>query len=261
MVQKKLVVASKDETLFSQGEKLLSAFLDRSRQATLGFLVKGIVHNLNGSLQILSMQMELLREALLKEEDKVSPSLNVKTGQCLAEMDKLKALVEVLMHKAIHEDQETPQRIYLNNLLEEELSLLHHNLFFKHQVEVVKSFYPQLPPLRGCYRDISQGLSPLIQNALEAMGTTPNKKLVVSTSLREKQVQLSIQDTGCGISPEIEPDLFKPFCTNKRGKHFGLGLFISREVLTPYGASFSYASRPGETTFSVFFPLENTGTD
>jgi signal transduction histidine kinase len=64
-----------------------------------------------------------------------------------------------------------------------------------------------------------------------------------------------IKDTGCGISEEIKPDLFKPFCTSKGGKHHGLGLFISRELLTPYGASFSFFSRAGETTFSVRFPV------
>jgi C4-dicarboxylate-specific signal transduction histidine kinase len=64
-----------------------------------------------------------------------------------------------------------------------------------------------------------------------------------------------IRDTGCGISEEIKPDLFKPFCTSKGGKHPGLGLFISRELLTPYGASFSYSSGAGETTFSVGFPM------
>jgi len=252
---KKMTLSSGSKDLLSQTGKLFSAFLDRYRYSTLGSLVRGIIHNLNGSLQILSMQMELLEGALLKEGDKLSPSLNVKMQQCQEQMDKLKAMVEVLIQKGIHDEQEASQPIHLNDLLEEELSLWHHNLFFKHHIKVAKSFSPQLPPLQGHYLDFSQGLANLIQNAVEAMEETPTKELLVATSVRDDQVHVMIRDTGCGISEEIKPHLFKPFCTNKGGKHHGLGLFISQELLTPYGASFFFYSREGETTFSVRFPL------
>ena len=250
-----MILSSGKQDLLSQPEKLFWAFLDRYRYSTLGSFVRGIIHNLNGSLQILSMQMELLQGALLKEGERIGPSLNAKMLQCQEQLDKLKAMVEVLMQKGIHDEQEAPQSIHLNALLEEELSLWHHNLFFKHQMKAVKSFSPQLPPLHGRYLDFSQGFSNLIQNAVEAMEDAPIKELLVATSVRDDQVHVTIRDTGCGISEEIKPHLFKPFCTNKGGKHHGLGLFISRELLTPYGASFSFFSRGGETTFSVRFPL------
>ncbi len=58
-----------------QAQKLLAAFIDSHRAATLGSLLKGIIHNLNGSLQILSMQMELLQRMLPPEEDKVQEQM------------------------------------------------------------------------------------------------------------------------------------------------------------------------------------------
>lgn len=252
---KKMILSSGREDLLSQAEKLFLAFLDRYRYSTLGSFVRGIIHNLNGSLQILSMQMELLQGALLKEGDRTRPSLNSKMLQCQEQLDKLKVMVEVLLQKGIHDEQEASQPIHLNDLLEEELSLWHHNLFFKHHIKVVKSFSSPLPPLQGRYLDFSQGLSNLIQNAVEAMEEAPTKELLVATSVRDDQVHVTIRDTGCGISEEIKPHLFKPFCSNKGGKHHGLGLFISQELLTPYGASFSFFSRGGETTFSVRFPM------
>jgi len=251
----KKVLSPEDRILLSQTEKLFSAFLDRYRDSTLGSLVKGIIHNLNGSLQILSVQLELLQRALLKEGDKISPSLNVKADQCLEQLDKMRALLETLMERGIHDDQEGPQPIHLNDLLEEEVALQHHNLFFKHHIQVVKSFSRPLPPLTGYYLDFAQAFANLIQNAVEAMAQTPIKELAVATLIRDDRVQVTIRDTGCGISEEIRPDLFKPFCTSKGGKHPGLGLFIARELLAPYGASFSYSSRAGETTFSVQFPV------
>ena len=59
-----------------EAQKLLSAFIDRYRYSSLGALLKGVVHNLNGSLQILSMQMELLQRMLSKEESKVQELQN-----------------------------------------------------------------------------------------------------------------------------------------------------------------------------------------
>ena len=250
-----MILPSGSQALLSQTDKLFSAFLDRYRQSTLGSFVRGIIHNLNGSLQILSMQMELLQGALLKEGDKINPSLNGKMAQCQEQLDKLKAVVDILMQKGAHDEDGTSQPIDLNDLLGEELSLWYHNLFFKHHIRVTKSLFPKLPPLQGRYLDFSQALSNLIQNATEAMEETPTQELFVATSFRDDRVQVTIRDTGCGIPEEIKPHLFQPFHTSKGEKHHGLGLFISRELLTPYGASFSFSSRKGETTFSVQFPL------
>jgi len=254
-MKKQIFLSPENRALLSQTEKLFSAILDRYRYSALGSLLTGVIHNLSGSLQILSMRMELLEGALPKEGEKITPSVKEKVSQCLEQMEKLKAMLEVLIQKGIHEDQDTLQPIHLNDLLEEELSLLHHNLFFKHHVKVAKSFSPELPALKGHYLDFSQGLSNLIQNAIEAMEETVTKELTVATFMQDGQVQVMIRDTGCGISGEMKPHLFKPFCTNKGEKHHGLGLFISRELLAPYGATFTYSSRQGETTFLVRFPI------
>ena len=60
-MQKEIILPPENNILLSQNEKLFAAFLDRYRHSTLGLFIKGIIHNLNGSLQILSMQLELLQ--------------------------------------------------------------------------------------------------------------------------------------------------------------------------------------------------------
>jgi len=235
-----------------QAQKLLAAFIDRHRAATLGSLLKGIVHNLNGSLQVLSMQMELLQRMLPQGEDKMQGQME----KCLGQIDRFKGMLELLIRKGIHEEQEPPQSILLNDILEEELSLLHHNLFFKHQVKVLKDLTPSLPLLSGSYMDFSQALSNLIQNSLEAMENSRRKELFLRTRVQGKQVQVTIQDTGCGIPEGVQPHLFEPFFTTKAGKRAGLGLFVARRLLAPYEASFRYSSKEGETVFEVSFPVK-----
>jgi two-component system NtrC family sensor kinase len=242
-------------------EKLFCAFIDRFRYSTLGALVKGIVHNLNGSLQVLSMQMELFQVVLAKEAEKIDASVYERMEKCLEHVDRLKGMVEVLIQKGNHDEQDDPQDIQLNELLEEKLFLLHHDPFLKHQLRVNKAFFPQLPRLKGYYIDFSEGLFNLIRNALEAMEETPQKEMTLTTKAENHQVWVAIKDTGCGISEEIRPHLFKPFFTTKGGKHHGLGLFLAKELLTPYGASFDYVSRNGETVFSVSFPLETVRSE
>lgn len=235
----------------SQAQKFLSAFIDRYRYSTLGELLKGIVHNLNGSLQVLSMQMELLQRMLVPEGDKIKNQVE----RCVGQIDKFKGMLDLLAQKGIRDEQDTPQAISLNELLEEELSLLHHNLFFKHQVRVCQDLSPSLPSLEGYYVDYSQALSNLVQNALEAMEESPLKELTVTTKIKGDRIRVAIQDTGCGIPEEIKPNLFKPFFSSKRGKHQGVGLYVCRELLTPYGASFQYSSQKGKTIFEVSFPI------
>jgi signal transduction histidine kinase len=235
-----------------EAQKFLSAFIDRYRYSSLGELLKGIIHNLNGSLQILSMQMELLQRMLAREEDKIQGQME----KCLGQIDKFKRMLDPLIQKGIHDEQDTPQPIHLNELLEEELSLLHHNLFFKHEVLVHKDLSSPLPSLKGYYADFSQGLSNMIQNALEAMEDANPKELTLTTIVKENQILVGVKDTGCGIPEEIQTNLFKPFFTRKGGKHQGLGLYIASKLLTPYGASFRYTSQKGETIIEVSFPIK-----
>ena len=239
----------------SQRPEFISAFIERYRYSELGELVKGIIHNLNGSLQILSMQMELLERMLVREGEKIPPAIPKQMSQCLEQLEKFNGLIKVLIEKGVHDELDTPQLIQLNDLLEGELSLLHHNLFFKHQIKVQKNLAPDLPYLQGYYVDFSQGLLNLIHNAVEAMEESSLKKLTLVTGKKGDQVQIVIKDTGCGISQKIRDHLFQPFFTSKGGKHRGLGLFISRELLARYGASFSFSSKKGETTFTVHFPI------
>jgi signal transduction histidine kinase len=234
-----------------EAQKVLSAFIDRYRYSTLGALLKGVVHNLNGALQILSMQMELLQRMLSKEESKLQEQME----KCLGQMDRFREMLDGLIQKGIHDEQDAPQSLSLNDLLEEELSLLYHNLFFKHQVQVYKDLASPLPLLSGSYADFSQGINNLIQNALEAMEGCSRKELTLMTRVQGNQIRLSVKDSGCGIPEEFKPRLFQPFLTSKGGKHPGLGLYLARQLLSPQGAVFQVSSREGDTLFEVSFPL------
>ncbi|MGQ9646100.1 MAG: sensor histidine kinase [Thermodesulfobacteriota bacterium] len=242
--------------LLLQEEKLLLTFVDLYRDSDLRSFVKGLVHNLNGHLQLLSMRVEIILDFLTKAGDKIDPSFFEKGEKCLDEVEKMKAFLNHLLEREDEEERRGPRPIDLNELIEQELWFLRNHLFFKHQVEVRKAFTPALPSLKGFPKDFRKALSNLLLNAIEAMGETPQKVLTVVTETQGDSVAFTVRDTGCGISEEVRPHLFTPFFTTKGRGHHGLGLFMARELLAPYGASFEFSSQERTTLFSVHFPIQ-----
>jgi len=105
----------------------------------------------------------------------------------------------------------------------------------------------------------------LIINAADAMNG--NGELTLSTRLNSTKtfIEISVQDTGHGISEENMEKVFDPFFTTKETGHgVGLGLAISYGIVKDHNGNISVESEEGKgTTFTVSFPLTKTknGTD
>nr|WP_246498278.1 PAS domain S-box protein [Microvirga soli] len=112
--------------------------------------------------------------------------------------------------------------------------------------------FPSENPLVFVNRvQIQQVLLNLIRNAVEAMQDADLRELVIKALPlpSESMVQVSVQDTGSGIDPEVLKNLFKPFTTTKRSG-MGVGLSISRTIVESHGGKIWAESIPGEgTTF------------
>jgi signal transduction histidine kinase len=97
----------------------------------------------------------------------------------------------------------------------------------------------------------------LMQNALEAM--PDGGKLTVTCKISPGKntsslVQLAIEDTGRGISPEERDHIFEPFYTG-RDEGTGLGLAIAREIIEAHGGRITFESHMGSgTRFLIELP-------
>jgi two-component system sensor kinase FixL len=103
---------------------------------------------------------------------------------------------------------------------------------------------------------IQQVLLNLIRNAIDAMEDAERRELVIATSpVADHLVEISVADTGSGISPEISAQLFQPFVTTKR-QGMGVGLSISRTIVEAHGGSIMPRPNPGGgTVFSFTLPV------
>ncbi len=124
------------------------------------------------------------------------------------------------------------------------------------------------PLLNGDPTRLRQVLTNLIANAIKFT----EKGGVVVQALATKQdtghvtMQLSVKDTGIGISPEIQNQLFRPFSqadgsTTRKYGGTGLGLAISSKLVSHMGGTLQYESEPHKGS-NFFFTLEfTTATD
>jgi signal transduction histidine kinase len=136
--------------------------------------------------------------------------------------------------------------------LETVLTLYQNHL--KRGVEAIRNYEPDLP-LVPCYPDeLNQVWTNLIHNALQAMDSKGVLKIEVKR--QAQYVQVSITDSGKGISSDVMPRIFEPFFTTKPpGEGSGLGLQISQKIIEKHAGTISVESVPGQTTFTVLLPL------
>ena len=100
---------------------------------------------------------------------------------------------------------------------------------------------------------IQEVVASLAANALDA---TERGSVRVRLEARPTAYAIVVSDTGSGMSTDVREHLFEPFFTTKaRGEGIGLGLLLSKYVITAHGGSIEVASEPGQgSTFTVLLP-------
>jgi len=133
---------------------------------------------------------------------------------------------------------------------------------------LVRSRFPALPrldleveagpPIQSVGRLLTQGLLPVVENAVQVSG--PGGVVTVRIRQLNVGVEISIQDSGPGIPPEVLPRIFDPFFTTRpQGQGMGLGLSVAYGIVHGLGGDIQVESKPGQgATFRVRMPRRNT---
>jgi two-component system sensor kinase FixL len=104
---------------------------------------------------------------------------------------------------------------------------------------------------------IQQVIVNLVRNAIEAMHEAERRQLRIRVVQHERdQVEISISDTGPGISDEVSARLFEPFVTDKPNG-MGVGLSICRTIIDAHNGRLWVESQPGRgATFRFTLPVD-----
>jgi len=93
------------------------------------------------------------------------------------------------------------------------------------------------------------GLLNLVSNASEAMEGAGVLSISAMRAGKNGFLEITISDTGCGISEEDQKDIFEPFFTTKEeGKGVGLGLSVVYGIITNHNGSIEVESEVGKGT-------------
>ena len=124
--------------------------------------------------------------------------------------------------------------------------------FEERQIGVTLDIPAALPNVALDAEQMEQVFFNLIKNALEAM--PDGGKIDIALDSNDQDVSVTFRDSGLGMSTEQLAHLFEPYRTTKV-KGTGLGLMISKRIVTEHGGSIAAESAPGSgTTFTVTIP-------
>ena len=99
---------------------------------------------------------------------------------------------------------------------------------------------------------LDQLLLNIVKNAAEALQETNNPAIRLSARLEYGRVVIRISDNGPGIPDSVADQVFIPFFTTKRDGS-GIGLSLSRQIMTAHGGEIALNRKAGETVFSLVF--------
>jgi signal transduction histidine kinase len=210
---------------------------------------------------LLDQLMPLLRHKeapfILQSANNLASIINSTNNINLA-VARVSKIVFALKSYTRHSKNSGPQDMVLAHIsegLETVLTLYYPQI--KSQIELVREFEAVEPIL--CLPDeLNQVWTNLIHNALQAM----NYHGTLSLRLHRlgDQLEVRVQDSGCGIAPEHLDKIFDPFFTTKpSGEGSGLGLDIVKKIIEKHQGRIDVETEPGVgTCFIVLLPIRTS---
>jgi two-component system sensor kinase FixL len=221
-----------------------------SRLTAMGEMASALAHELNQPLSAIANYMKGSRRLLENRQDEgaglLRDAMDKAADQALRAGDIIRRLRDFVARGENERRVENVKR-----LLEEASALALVGAKDK-GVRVRFAFAPGLDYVLADKVQVQQVLLNLIRNAIDAMEEATTRELVVATSRApDDMVEISVADSGAGISPEIAAQLFQPFVTTK-SQGMGVGLSISRTIIESHGGSIAQRPNPGGGTIFFF---------
>jgi two-component system, NtrC family, sensor kinase len=198
--------------------------------AAIGQLVAGVAHELNNPLTSIVGYSELI------SDDLPSGPGRQKLDKMVREAQRMKRIIENLLRFARQNTLEK-KSANLELLLQDVLALREYHLR-NHDVAVHLEIEPNLPAVALDEDQFKQILLNLLNNSIDALDGTRNKRIRIEAVRRESRVVLRFDDSGPGFTDMNRA--FDPFYTTKPvGKGTGLGLSICYGIVKEHGGEIS----------------------
>lgn len=250
-IARQIAVVVEHQQAEEERARLQKQLMHADRLATIGQLAAGVAHELNEPLSsILGFAQLLKRDVALPDSGREDIEKIVTASLHAREIIK----------KLLLFARQTPTfrgPVNLNQVIVGAIDLFRHH-FEKEGIELACSLCPEMPLLAGDAGQLTQVLVNLVVNAVQAM--PDGGRLLVRTQVHDGHVICIVEDTGVGMTEEVQNRLFLPFFTTKEvNQGTGLGLPVVHGIVTAHGGTIEVTSAPGAgTTFTIRLPIEPT---
>jgi two-component system cell cycle sensor histidine kinase/response regulator CckA len=250
----------------SEEAKLEDQFRQMQKMEALGTLAGGIAHDFNNILMPIIINTELL----LWETSRENPE-HLSLEQTLEAAYRGKDLVKQIL---TYSRQSSVEKNPLDMIpaVKEILRFLRSSL--PSTVRIQQSFDVDSCTVNADLVQMQQVLMNIFKNAADAIG--PNDGTIVirlskieATAANQKSfsslapgpyLNISVDDTGCGMDGKTAERVFDPFFTTKKpGEGTGMGLAVVQRIIKNHQGDIRFLSQPGKgTSFQIYLPITDS---
>lgn len=218
----------------------------QDKLAAVGQLAAGVAHEIRNPLTSMKGYAEFLQ---LDEED---PERREFIDIILDEIDRVNNIVEEFMLLAKPKVVELEEKNIIP-ILKNIISLLEFEAR-KRNVKLHLDLNADIVQIECDENRLKQVFLNFIKNGIEAMPAGGD--LNVKAEVIDNNIEISIQDTGVGIPPEILKNIGEPFYTTKKNGN-GLGLMVSFKIIESHNGKVYIESEQNKgTTFKILLPAK-----
>jgi two-component system, NtrC family, nitrogen regulation sensor histidine kinase GlnL len=224
-------------------------------------LVRGMAHEIKNPLGGLRGAAQLLAKQLPNDE------LKDYTNVIIEEADRLTNLVDrMLGSNTLFNFAE----VNIHEILERVKSLIDAETGEK--ILIKRDYDPSTPEIIGDKEQLIQAVLNVVRNAMQALQcsevdnptitlkTRTQRQFTIGATRHRLVCRIDISDNGTGIPEELMNTLFLPMVSG-RADGTGLGLSITQSIIQHHKGVVECTSRLGNTTFSLFIPIEQPNTN
>ncbi|HEY0881704.1 MAG TPA: ATP-binding protein, partial [Archangium sp.] len=216
--------------------KLQAELVANDRLATVGKLASGVAHEVGNPLSGILGYLSVMR---LRQPG--NPELIDLVTRIEGEVQRIDQIVRSLLELG-RPSRGKAQPVDVRPIVDSCVTLLGASREFQNvkvEIEGPASLY-----LLAESGPLSQVLVNLLINAAQAMAG--HGRVVVRAEAHDGEGRLVVEDEGPGLSADVKARLFEPFFTTKAaGKGTGLGLAVSRHLLSQFDGRLEAGDRPG----------------
>jgi len=234
--------------------------IQSEKMASMGVLASSVAHEINNPLQGILTYIKLMLKIISGEDEEIRQKRIADFKNYLQLMgDEIERCGDMVKNLLVFSKQSKMdiREANINTIIRNGLMLLDNKIKLQN-IEVDLKLQEEIPLTYCDVKQIEQTLIAFIINSIEAMPR--GGKISISTrSLGDRQVEITIADTGEGIPKENLKNIFDPFFTTKEAaKSTGLGLFVAYGIIREHKGAIDLKSEVGKgTVFHIRLPAKD----